>query len=121
MSFPEAGRRDFFISFNSADRAWSEWIAAGLEARGYTTFFQDWDFRPGNNFVLQMHQAATLADRTIGVLSPDYLNALFTQPEWAASLVQDPTGIERRVIPVRVQPCEPEELLKPIVYATPSS
>jgi hypothetical protein len=37
MSLPGANRRDFFVSFNSADRPWAEWIANELEAAGYTT------------------------------------------------------------------------------------
>src|SRR5262245_34123017 len=117
MASPANARRDFFVSFNHADRVRAEWIAAELEAAGYTTFFQDWDFRPGNNFVLEMHTAAALADRTIAVLSSDYLDALFTQPEWAASLVQDPSGTQRKLIPVRVRPCMPDGLLKSIVRA----
>lgn len=39
-------RRDFFVSFNSADRGWGEWIAKALEDAGKTVFFQHWDFRP---------------------------------------------------------------------------
>jgi hypothetical protein len=35
----EKARRDFFVSFNSADRAYAEWIAAELEAAGKTVFF----------------------------------------------------------------------------------
>jgi hypothetical protein len=31
--------RDFFISFNSADRDWAEWIAVKLESAGYTRSF----------------------------------------------------------------------------------
>jgi hypothetical protein len=38
-------RRDFFISYTSADRAWVEWIAWELEAAGYRTLIQAWDFR----------------------------------------------------------------------------
>src|SRR5688572_9851813 len=110
------GRRDFFVSFNSADRSWAEWIAYELEEAGYTTFFQHWDFSPGSNFVLEMHNAASLADKTIAVLSQDYLDAIFTQPEWSAALVQDPTGAKRTLIPVRVQPCQPRGILAPIVY-----
>lgn len=113
---PGADRRDFFVSFNSVDLPWAEWIAAELEAAGYTTFFQPWDFLPGSNFVLEMQKAATLADRTIAVLSLEFLKALFTQPEWAAALVQDPTGAKRKLIPVRVQPCSPDGILKAIVY-----
>jgi hypothetical protein len=39
------GKRDFFVSFNRADRAWATWIAWMLEEAGYSVFFQDWDFK----------------------------------------------------------------------------
>jgi len=108
--------KDFFVSYNSADRTWAEWIAWQLEEAGYTTVLQAWDFRPGSNFVLEMQRAATEAERTIAVLSPDYLGARFPQPEWAAAFVQDPTGVEGTLLPVRVQECKPKGLLSPIVY-----
>jgi hypothetical protein len=108
--------KDFFISYNSADKDRAEWIAWQLEAAGYTTVIQAWDFGPGQNFVLAMQKAATEAKRTIAVLSPDYLNAKFTAPEWAAAFVQDPTGEQRLLIPVRVRPVELIGLLGPIVY-----
>ncbi|MCD4845339.1 MAG: toll/interleukin-1 receptor domain-containing protein [Methanosarcinales archaeon] len=81
---------DFFISYNNADKTWAEWIAWELENKKYTTILQAWDFRPGSNFVLKMQQAATETNRTIAVLSQDYLNAEYTQPEWAAAFNQDP-------------------------------
>src|SRR5205807_417117 len=86
-----------------------------LEEAGYTTVIQAWDFRPGGNFVLDMQQAAE-AERTIAVLSPDYLAALFTQPEWAAAFKQDPTGEKGTLLPVRVRECKIKGLLSPIVY-----
>ena len=49
--------KDFFISYNKADRRWAEWIAWQLENTGYTTVLQDWDFRPGANFLLEMQDA----------------------------------------------------------------
>ena len=39
--------KDFFISYNSADRGWAEWIAWQLEEAAYTTVLQAWDFRLG--------------------------------------------------------------------------
>ena len=81
--------KDFFISYNSADRLWAEWIAWHLEEAGYTTVLQAWDFPPGANFVLEMHKATVEARRTIAVLSPDYLAAHFPQSEWAAALAKD--------------------------------
>jgi hypothetical protein len=108
--------KDFFISYNSADQAWAEWIAGQLEVAGYSTVIQAWDFRPGNNFVLAMQKAATEAQSTLIVLSPDWLTAQFTWPEFAAAFAQDPTSEKRKVMPVRVRPCDLSGLLRAIVY-----
>ena len=108
--------RDFFVSYNKADLHWAEWIAWQLEAAGKSAIVQAWDFRPGSNFVVDMQRAATEAERTIAVLSPDYLASLYTQPEWAAAFAQDPTGEKGTLLPVRVRACELKGLLPQIVY-----
>ena len=107
MAYP----KDFFISYNKADRSWAEWIAWVLEAEKYTTIVQEWDFKPGGNFVVEMDDATKRCERTIAVLSQDYLDAEFTVPEWAAKFAQDPKGIGRKLIPVRVATCNIEGLL----------
>lgn len=107
---------DFFISRNKADREWAAWIAWQLEAAGYTTVVQDWDFLPGSNFVLEMQRAATDAKRTILVLSPDFLTSEYTAPEWAAAFANDPAATARTLVPVQVRCCKPSGLLSPIVY-----
>lgn len=112
----EAEKKDFFVSYNRADREWAEWIAWQLEEEGYTTIIQAWDFRPGGNFVIEMQRAAEQARRTLAVLSPNYLQALYTHPEWAAAFAQDPTGEKGTLLPVRVQECELKGLLPQIVY-----
>jgi internalin A len=108
--------KDFFVSYTKADQPWAEWIAWKLEEAGYSTVIQVWDFRPGANFVLEMQNAATIANRTIAVLSPKYLESSFTQPEWAAAFAQDPQGKKQKLIPIRVAPCELTGLLASIVY-----
>ena len=107
---------NFFISYTSADGKWAEWIAYVLEEAGLDVIIQAWDFRPGSNFVLEMQRAATEADRTIMVLSPDYLKSQFASPEWAAAFKQDPQGLERKLVPIRVRPCSPTGLLAPLVH-----
>jgi hypothetical protein len=114
MTGTSDGPRDFFVSFNQADRAWATWIAWVLEEAGYTVFFQDWDFK--GNFVLEMDRAHTQSRRTVAVLSPDYLTSRFTAPEWAARFAQDATSQYDLLIPVRVRPCDLEGLLAQIVY-----
>lgn len=107
---------DFFISYTSADRAWAEWIGYVLEEEGFAVIIQAWDFRPGSNFVLEMQKAATDADRTIMVLSPDYLQSQFASPEWAAAFAQDPRGLERKLLPIMVRNCNPPGLLSSVVH-----
>jgi hypothetical protein len=75
-----------------------------------------WDFHAGSNFVLEMQNAATIADRTIAVLSQKYLESSFTAPEWAAAFAQDPQGRKQKLIPIRIAPCDLTGILAPIVY-----
>jgi TIR domain/CHAT domain/Effector-associated domain 9 len=108
--------KDFFVSYNRADKQWAEWIAWTLEEAGYSVVIQAWDFRPGGNFVLDMQRSAAESQKTIAVLSESYLKSSFTQPEWAAAFASDPESLERMLLPVRVKECKPEGLLRPIIY-----
>jgi hypothetical protein len=108
--------KDFFISYNQADRAWAEWIAFALEAAGYTTIIQAWDIRPSSNFIAEMDEAARRSERTIPVLSPAYLTSDNAFAEWAAAFRHDPKGKLGKVLPVRIEQCVVEGLLGPIVY-----
>ena len=58
---------------------------------------QEWDFRPGGNFVIEMQQALAGTKKMIAVLSESYLNAEFTQPEWAAVFAKDPQSLQRNL------------------------
>lgn len=112
----QESKKQFFISYNKADLTWAEWIAWELEDAGYAAILQAWDFRPGFNFVARMNKASEEAERIIAVLSPDYLTAEFTQPEWAVAFDKDPKGEKGVLLPIRVRLCEPKGMLKPIVY-----
>jgi len=109
-------KKDFFISFNKNDREWAEWISWQLEENGYSITYQNWDWGPGHDFVLKMQQAALECERTLIVLSPDYLSASYTQPEWSQAFEKDPTGNKRLLIPVRVEKCELEGFFSNRVY-----
>ncbi len=107
--------KDFFISYNKVDRLWAEWIGWELEEAGYSTVIQAWDFKPGGNFVLEMDKAIQAAQCILAVLSPDYLEAHYTHPEWAAAFAQDPKGVKRTLIPVRIRECDLSGLLNQII------
>jgi len=107
---------DFFISYHNADLAWAEWIAWQLEEAGYSTFLQSWDLEVGSNFVTEIDRAMKQSARTISVLTPDYLSSEFRGHEWAATLARDPTGEQRRLVPVRVRESELTGIWRSLVY-----
>jgi formylglycine-generating enzyme required for sulfatase activity/energy-coupling factor transporter ATP-binding protein EcfA2 len=109
-------KKDFFISYNHQDEGWAEWIDWQLEEVGYEVLIQKWDMGPGSNFVKEMQRAAEVCHRTLIVLSPHFLAAEYTQPEWAQAFARDPTGEKRLLIPVRVAECELKGFFKPLVY-----
>lgn len=106
--------KDFFVSYNREDRHWAEWIAWQIEDAGFTTFVQAWDFV--GNWVIQMNRAMWESERTIAVLTPNYLIALYTQPEWGNAFRLDPAGEKDLLIPVRVRPVDLTGVLAQIVY-----
>lgn len=108
---------DFFISYNTKDEGWANWIASKLREQGHSTIHQAWDFRPGQDFVLKMQQAVTQSKKTIAVLSEDYLTSLYTQLEWASAVARDPIGADRTLLPVRVADCRPQGVLASRIWA----
>ena len=117
MGDASSDKRDFFVSFNQADRAWATWIAWVLEEAGYSVFFQDWDFR--GSFVEQMHQASLRAGRTLVVLSDNYLRSEYARSEAWAALARDPVGREDRVVTVKVGPTGDLGLFAPLRLPRP--
>jgi hypothetical protein len=104
----------FLISYTTCDRLWAEWIGTRLEQSGYQTILRDWDFRPGQNAVLEMDDAIKRSERTLLVITPAYLNSdAFV--EWAAAFRDDPRGKLGRVLPVRVELCNPRGILGALV------
>lgn len=107
---------DFFISYNHKDEGFASWISYLLEEAGYKVFYQAWDFKTGNNFILQMQHGAKFANHTLALLSENYLGSDYTQPEWAAAFASDPTGMQQKFMPVRIEDIELEGLLPQIIY-----
>jgi TIR domain len=109
-------QRDFFVSYAQADRAWAEWVAWELEAAGYTTVLQAWDMPAGTAFMHAMDQAVQSSRYVVLVLSPAYLRSELAEAEWRPAFKADPSGTQRRLLPVRVEECEPTGLLADRVW-----
>ncbi len=106
-----------FISYTKTDEIWARWVGSVLLSAGYSVTVQYKDFLPGANFVELMDLAIRNTDRTIAILSPEYLKSDFAASEWQAAFRDDPLGQKRKLIPVRVAKVNLTGLLGSIVYA----
>ncbi|ABW12843.1 Tetratricopeptide TPR_2 repeat protein [Parafrankia sp. EAN1pec] len=106
---------DFFVSYAADDVEWAEWIAWHLEAAGYRVLCEAWDAVAGSSRDRLIDDAVGRSVRTLAVLSAAYLRAPSVQSEWRAAWRRDPDGLTRRLIPVRIDACEPEGLLGGVV------
>lgn len=95
--------KDFFISYNKKDKEKAKWVGGCLEQHGYSVVIQAWDFRIGNNFVIEMQRAINEAERVITILSKSYISSPYCQAEWASTFAKDPTGEKNLLIPIRVE------------------
>lgn len=107
--------RDFFVSYTQVDWAWAEWIAWLLEENGYRVLVQGWDMVAGSNWVSRMDQGVQRTTRTVAVLSPDYQSSVYGTAEWQAAWADDPLGLQRKLITVRVRGDWPSGLLAGVI------
>lgn len=103
----------FFISYASQDVKWAKWIVWELEnsKQRYNCIVQFRDFAPGMNFIQKMRKAAD-ADCTLALFSPEYFRSEYCNQELDAAL----TGKANRMLPVRVQRCDPGAFLRNRIY-----
>lgn len=106
---------DFYISYDSKDRYWAEWVQYYLEAEQFSTILEVVDFLPGENAVLQRHNALKSAKHCIAILSRAYVNNPQLTPNWTAMLEKDPASQKRPLIPIKIDKYKPSGLLGPLV------
>jgi hypothetical protein len=95
-------QRDFFISFNSADRAYADAIDAALRAEGFTTYHWPNEVDVGDIVPRWMDEALMNSAQTLALHSPDYMKkqAVYSRVEDYASWWQDAGRDTRKLIPV---------------------
>jgi hypothetical protein len=112
----DADEWEFLVSCAEDDEAWGEWIAWVLEAEGHRVHLQSRDVVAGHRHVNILQEGIRRAKRTLAVLSENYLRSDKVQAQWQAAWDDDPQGLGRKLIPVRVENCHPEGLLRGISY-----
>lgn len=107
---------DIFVSYSPADTAWATWLAWELEAAGYKTMIQAWDFVPGTNFIDFMDRGVSEAQIVVAVLSRNYLTSTYGRLEWQAALRADPVNPSNKLVTIRLEDVPLEGLLSTITW-----
>ncbi|MEU6778840.1 TIR domain-containing protein [Nonomuraea angiospora] len=107
---------EIFVSYSPADTAWATWIAWELEAAGYKTMIQEWDFVPGTNFIDFMDRGVSEAQVVVAVLSRNYLTSRYGRMEWQAALRADPDNPSNKLVTIRLEDVRLEGLLSTITW-----
>ena len=104
-------KKKYFISYTTRSKKdvqwakWTEWFFR--EILGGETIMQEYDFRPGDNFKMKMHEALQQSECVVCVLTHEYLNSTNCAEEW--------TNAEH-IIPIKFDDCKPTGLLKSRSY-----
>ncbi|GAA0248690.1 toll/interleukin-1 receptor domain-containing protein [Cryptosporangium japonicum] len=98
-------RWDVFVSYTGADQAWAEWVAWVLRESGRSVLFDKWHMVPGERWVARMAEGIRDSERTVAVYSEAYLESEHGATETEGAYLRDPRGVDRRLIPVRIEDC----------------
>lgn len=96
---------DFFLSFNSADRAIADAVYKTVSDAGFSCFYQHEDIPDGANFVQRMTSGLSEAATVIALFSPAYFQSRYALAELHAAFADDPLNDRGSILPLLIVPC----------------
>ena len=89
---------DVFISYSHRDAEWvRNWLLPRLERAGLSVCIDFRDFQIGVPSLVNMERAAERSQRTLLVLTPNWVQSEWTNFEALMIQTQDPVGLRRRM------------------------
>jgi len=108
---------DVFISYSHQDEAWvTGTLLPWLEEAGLRVCIDFRDFIAGKPALLNMEDAVEHSRHTLLVLTPAWVKSQWTLYESLLTRTQDPAGLGRRTVPLRLQPCEIPKFISMLTY-----
>lgn len=103
---------DVFLSHSTADREWVDtWLLPRLEGAGLRVCVDYRDFIAGMPRLENVERAVKSSRRTVAILTPDWLASEWNAFEDVLVRSLDPAARRRRLIPVKLRPCDLPEAL----------
>lgn len=108
---------DVFISYSRRDEAWvTGALLPRLEKAGLRVCIDFRDFIPGKPALMNMQDAVKNSRHTLLVLTPAWVESQWTLYESLLIRTQDPAGLQRRTVPLRLQPCDIPDFISMLTY-----
>ena len=103
---------DVFISYSHQNETWvTETLLPTLEKAGLRVCIDFRDFAAGKPALLNMQDAAKNSRHTLLILTPEWVRANGRCTKSCSRARLDPAGVQRRTIPLRLQPCDLPEFI----------
>ena len=113
-----SGDFDVFISYDDRDRSWVEnWLLPRLSQKGIHSYTKSKNFEIGRSLLENIEMGIERSRKTILVISPHWLSSEWSHLESLVSQMQDPSGFQRRTLPVVIEKCDLPKRLNMLVYA----
>jgi hypothetical protein len=117
MSEQPEYKYDVFISYSHADEKWvMDTLLPRLEGAGLRVCIDYRDFIAGKAALLNMQDVAKNSRHTVLVLTPAWVESEWTLYESLLIRTSDPSGLQRRTVPLRLQPCELPEFISMLTW-----
>jgi tetratricopeptide (TPR) repeat protein len=98
---------DVFISYSHQDADWvRSWLLPRLEAAGLRACIDSRDFDIGVPSIINMEKAVELSRKTLLILSPSWVQSEWTKFESLLIQTDDPSGTQRRTLPLLLENCQ---------------
>ena len=108
-------QKDYFISRAGADKALAMWIGRLIAAQGKSYILQD-DHFGHQDFMGAMDAALKSGARVVALYSQAYLDSENCLKEALTAVHGDSFNRQQRLIPLRIEPCAPDGMLRTIAY-----
>ncbi|HVG23981.1 MAG TPA: toll/interleukin-1 receptor domain-containing protein [Thermoanaerobaculia bacterium] len=104
--------RDVFISYSHKDEQWvNDVLVPQLRAADVDVLIDAEDFVPGPAAIQNMANAVAGCQRTLVVLTPNWVASEWTQYEGLLTAYDDPSGARGKMIPILRAKCDPPKWL----------
>jgi hypothetical protein len=109
---------DIFISYSHTDRKWvQDQLLPMLEQAGLTICLDYRDFEIGAPSLVNMERAVEESQHTLLVLTPAWIESQWTDFESLLAATRDPTGRQRKLLPLMLRPCKLPTRIAMLTYA----